>query len=150
MCREGFSFCGSSGRGTQALGRSGRNHCSSLAPERRLSGWGTRAWLLPCLWDLPRPGIKPVSPALQWILYHGATREAPAFISELLNLREKLLGKTLMWGKIEGKRRRGRQRMRQLDSITDSVNMNLGKLQKIVRGREDWRAAVHGVAKSQT
>ena len=60
------------------------------------------------------------------------------------------LEKTLMWGKIEGKRRRGRQRMRQLDSITDSVNMNLGKLQKIVRGREDWRAAVHGVAKSQT
>ena len=60
------------------------------------------------------------------------------------------MGKTLMWGKIEGKRRRGRQRMRWLDSITYSVNMNLGELREIVRDREDWRAAVHGVAKSQT
>ena len=58
--------------------------------------------------------------------------------------------KTLMLGKIEGKRRRGRQRMRWLDSITYSVNMNLGELREIVRDREDWRAAVHGVAKSQT
>ena len=55
-----------------------------------------------------------------------------------------------MLGKIESKRRRGRQRMRWLDRLTDSVDMNLGKLQEIVRGREVWRAAVHGVAKSQT
>ena len=62
-----------------------------------------------------------------------------------LNLEE-----TLVLGKIESKRRRGRQRMRWWDRLTDSVDMNLGKLQEIVRGREVWRAAVHGVAKSQT
>ena len=53
-------------------------------------------------------------------------------------------------GKIEGRRRRGRQRMRWLDGITDSINMNLSKLWKIVKGKEDWSAAVHVVAKSQT
>ena len=58
------------------------------------------------------------------------------------------LEKTLMLGKTEG-RRRGRQRMRWLDGITDTRNRNLGKLRKMVKGREAWRAAVHGVAKSQ-
>ena len=53
-------------------------------------------------------------------------------------------------GKIEGRRRRGHQRMRWLDSITDAMNMNLGKLQELVRDRVAWRAAVHGVTKSQT
>ena len=60
------------------------------------------------------------------------------------------LEKTLMLGKIEGKRRRGRQRMRWLDRLTDSVDMNLGKLQEIVRDREAWHAAAPGVAKNQT
>ena len=55
-----------------------------------------------------------------------------------------------MLGKIEGRRRRGRQRMRWRDGITDAVNMNLGKLQKMVRDRETWHVAVHGVAKSWT
>ena len=55
-----------------------------------------------------------------------------------------------MLGKIQGSRRRGCQRVRWLDSITDATNMNLGKLREMVRDREAWRAAVHGVAKSQT
>ena len=60
------------------------------------------------------------------------------------------LGKTLMLGKMEDKRRRGRQRMRWLDGITDPVNMGLSKLWETVKNREAWRAAVHGVTKSQT
>ena len=127
--------------------------------KKKKEGWALKNW---CFWivvlektlesTLDYKEIQPVHPKgnQSWIFIGRTDAEAEAPILWPPDVKADSLEKILMLGKIEGRERRGQQSRRCLDGISNSIDMSLSMLQEMVKDREAWRAAIHGVAKSQT